>query len=64
MQYIYANLLENILIIKCYIKNLEEIKLLDILLINKRKEQKSKINKNINYVKEISKKEEEKSKIY
>jgi len=57
-------LLENILIIKCYIKNLEEIKLLDILLINKRKEQKSKINKNINYVKEISKKEEEKSKIY
>ena len=54
------------IVVRHYIKNLKEIKIFEIYLVNKKREQRDKASKNINYNKKLNikrKKRREKLKI-
>lgn len=45
---------ERIVVVRRYIENLEEVKIFNVYLVNKRRRQKSEASKDINYSKEIN----------
>ncbi len=45
---------ERVVVVRRYIKNLEEVKIFNVYLVNKRRRRKSEASKDINYSKEIN----------